>query len=106
MKLLPIAIAAGALAASCTSPEVAHNHWHLYSVVPAIERHGFGYDEDRDGGYTNRLGDDAGSIWATFRQHMVGSVYDPTNPLMGDVGRRSPPPAAPDNPYDDEDSDD
>jgi hypothetical protein len=102
MKSLPIAIAALAFTASCSSPEV-NNHWHVYSIVPAIENHGFGYDADRDGSYFHRLGDDMGSIWVTFRQHMLGSVYDPKNPLLGDVGRRSPPPEAPDNPYDESD---
>lgn len=103
MKSLPFAIAA-AFAASCSSPEV-DNHWHAYSIVPSVERHAFGYDPERDEGAMSRIGEDTGSIWSTFRQHMLGSVYDPLNPLMGDVGRRSAPPEAPENPYEDQDDD-
>ncbi len=106
MKLLPIAgaalLALLASLAACTSPEVANNHWHAYSIVPAIERHGFGYDADRDGSFFHRLGEDGYSEWVTLRQHLLGSVYDPKNPLMGPIGKRSAPPKPPPNPYDDD----
>ncbi|MCK6446875.1 MAG: hypothetical protein L6Q99_10825 [Planctomycetes bacterium] len=107
MKSLPASITlaaltlAGVLTTGCSSPEV-NNHWHAYSIVPAVGKHGFGYDAQRDESLIGRVGQDTGAIWVTFRQHMLGSIYDPKNPLMGDVGHRSAPPPAPENPYDED----